>query len=864
MTMASTLLWLHEISRADTALVGGKAANLGELIHAGLPVPPGFVLTTEAYRQYLRENTLDSELERLAGMLFSDDDNAQTAAQETIRSLFLGGTFSPNLLAGLAAAYEKLGQPPVAVRSSATAEDQPNASFAGQQDTYLSVEGLMELCDAVRRCWASLWNERAVTYRRRQEIEQDGIAIAVVVQQLVPALSAGVLFTANPLNGRRDQMVVNASWGLGESVVSGDVTPDQWVLDGGTRIVLESRLAAKNVMTVRVPGGTTVQSVPDDQRERPTLTTVELMTLASLGGQAAAYFGSPQDIEWARTADGFLLLQARPVTSLFPLPEGEHGEEQGLNVYVSFNLTFQGLVEPFTPAGIEVWHALFAGLASAATGRPPVGYLPWVKEAAGRIYVDMTALLRKRSWWSTVVEALSGEDPATGRSLAAWLDRDGDRLIRRRTGLRIPWCALGRALRTVPLPLIAPAVARRRAVNSADRELRALEREASRLTSTEDRLSFVRQRLGRALVRILDAELPGLFVGLAAEGLTRAMLRAWCGKDEALAPILRSLPANPTTAMGIALWQVSRSLKVRGAHPSVDDPEVSEFLQRYGHRAAREIDAGMPRWSEDPGPVLDVLRTYLSHTGDQDPARDFEAGMVEADHAIAGLLRRVGMLRSLLLRPLLKRIRLLSGLREQPKYDMVRVIAVGRHVLGAIGQALAASQRLANADDVFFLRIADIEEPDSDLTVLAAAGKAMYRRDLLRSSIPRVLISTGEALYGPPMEGDTGVLTGTPVSPGVYQGTVRVVLDPAQSGLQTGDVLVCSNSDPSWTPLFLTAGALVMAVGGTMSHGAVVAREYGIPAVVGIEGATTRLRTGDRVLVNGETGQVQVLSGDGT
>ena len=862
--MPSTVLWLHEISQADMALVGGKAANLGELIRAGLPVPPGFVLTTEAYRQFLRENTPDSELACLAGMLSSDDAGARTSAQEAIRSLVLAGSFSPSLLAGLAAAYEQLGRPPVAVRSSATAEDQPNASFAGQQDTYLNIEGLAELSDAVRRCWASLWNERAATYRRRQEVEQDGMAIAVVVQQLVPALSAGVLFTANPLNGRRDQMVVNASWGLGESVVGGDVTPDQWVLDHGTRSVLQSRLAAKKVMTVRAPGGTTVQSVPEDWCERPTLTTAELMALASLGRQAAAHFGRPQDIEWARTADGFQLLQARPVTSLFPLPEGEHGEEHGLHVYVSFNLTFQGLVEPFTPAGVEVWHALFASLAGAATGRPPAGYLPWVKEAAGRIYVDMTALLRRRSWWSTVVGALSGEDPATGRSLAAWLGRDGDQLIQRRTGLRVPWRALGRALRTVPLPLSAPAVARRRAVMAADREVRALEREAACLTGIEDRLSFVRQRLGRALVRILDAELPGLFVGLAAEELTRTRLRAWYGGDEALASILRSLPGNPTTAMGMALWQVSRSLKARDAHPTVDDPEVSAFLQRYGHRAAREIDAGMPRWSEDPGPVLDMLRSYLAPAGDKDPARDFEAGLVEAEHAIASLLRRVGMLRALLLRPLLKRIRLLSGLREQPKYDMVRVIAVGRHVLAAVGKSLVAAHRLADADDVFFLRLADIEEPASDLTALAAAGRAAYRRELVRPSIPRVLISTGEALYGPPLEEDSGLLTGTPVSPGLYEGTVRVVRDPAQAGLQPGEVLVCNNSDPSWTPLFLTAGALVMAVGGTMSHGAVVAREYGIPAVVGIDGATTRLHTGDRIRVNGETGQVQVLSGDRT
>jgi pyruvate,water dikinase len=313
--------------------------------------------------------------------------------------------------------------------------------------------------------------------------------------------------------------------------------------------------------------------------------------------------------------------------------------------------------------------------------------------------------------------------------------------------------------------------------------------------------------------------------------------------------------------MDLALWDVSQRLKAQGVTPSVEHPAVHAFLARYGHRAAREIDLGVPRWSDDPESILAVVRTYLTHGQEENPARHFRQGAELADETVANLIERVrreiGRLRAAWTRFLLRRVRALAGVREYPKFYAVRILAGMRRVLGGGGEELVAAGRLDRAEDVFFLDLRDLQTPH-DLRALAAANRENYEREQSRRAIPRVLISTGETFYTAPTT-TPGALIGTAASPGVYEGRVRLIFDPREAQLEPGEVLVAPGTDPAWTPLFLSAGALVMEIGGVMSHGSVVAREYGIPAVVGVAGATQQLQTGQRVRVDGENGLVVLL-----
>lgn len=854
--------WLTELGKDDGALAGGKGANLGELLRAGLPVPPGFVVSTAAYRHFVAANSLQAEIERRARSAPPDDMAALTGAANAIGDLFAKSTLPPEIAAAVREAYATLREPPVAVRSSATAEDLPGASFAGQMDTYLNVRGPDALLSAVRRCWASLWTARAISYRAKQGIAPAAVSLAVVVQELIAADAAGVSFTANPVNGRRDQMVVDGCWGLGEALVGGQVTPDHWVVDARTGSVREARVARKEVMAAREETGTVLRPVPADLREKPVLNAAQLAELTALGRRVAAHYGAPKDIEWALAQGQLFLVQARPITSLFPLPQPEPAATAGERVYVCVNI-LQGLVEPFTPMGIAAFRTLGRGPAALLGVRVRRGEAPPpFKVAAGRIFLDVTPALRNPTTRAAVLRGSGMIDRQISAILRLLVERDrnlggrGPFPFRPRLGFLLP--RLGQIL----FAWLFPDAARDRVLARTEARVRELEARADAVWGLARRQRFVEDVLPAFMPEIIRVGLPAVLgTGLLAASLARARLHAWLGDPTALQPVLRALPHNPTTEMDLALWGVAQRLKAEGVAPSAGHPAVRAFLARYGHRAAREIDLGVPRWGEDPTPILNVLRTYLTHGEEEDPARHFRRGVELADEAAANLTERVrrekGRLRAAWLRFLLRRVRALAGVREYPKFYAVRVLAAMRRVLAGAGAELVAAGRLDRAEDVFFLDLRDLQA-SHDLRALAAASRADYERERSRRSVPRVMTSTGETFYTAPAT-DPGALTGTVASPGVYEGPARVVFDPREAQLQPGEVLVAPGTDPAWTPLFLTAGALVMEIGGVMSHGSVVAREYGIPAVVGVAGATQRLRTGQRVRVDGENGQVVPL-----
>ncbi|MBO3746715.1 phosphoenolpyruvate synthase [Streptosporangiaceae bacterium NEAU-GS5] len=834
-------------------LVGGKGANLGVLTRAGLAVPPGFCVTTTAYGQ-------------MAAQIAIGEPQADPARMRA--AIFNAAIPDAVAKAIRAALADVLPDEPVAVRSSATAEDLPQASFAGQQDTFLNVQGPDAVLDAVRRCWASLWTDRAVAYRDANGVPHDSVQLAVVVQRMIQAVVAGVMFTANPVTGRRHEAVIDASPGLGEAVVSGLVNPDHFVVSGGR--IVDRRVGDKRVVIRSLPGGG-VERAEGPGPEAACLTDDQVLALAALGERVERHYGSPQDTEWAFDADNqFWLTQARPITTLYPIPEGRPGDR----AYFCFSLA-QGLLRPITPMGISAFRVLASG-AAAMAGSPvsnPLAGPAVFTDPGQRIFIDLTAVLRNRfgrAVMSEVFDVMEARSAVVMRGLF-----DDPRFAVRPTP--IVWLSgvakvIGLAFRYgVPSQVIRAIVnpdAARRRIAGISADLRGRLAAPAHATSGQ-RLDHVERVLLTQAVPLLPRIAPGAAAGFLMLGLAGALRKSPLRKNRAepgeLQTVLRGLPHNVTTEMDLMLWRLATDLRAQGitsdqvaARPPAVEAALGEFLGAYGDRAVAEIDLGLPRWSEDPAHVLGVLANYLRL---DDPGRApdliFERGAREAEAMIEKLARRAGLIRGGLLRFALSRARKLAGLREQPKFELVRVLAAMRRELRTVGEALEAAGSISAADDVFFLTLTEART-GRDLRREVTERRAAYEREMRRRQIPRVLLSDGtepEATATRPAEGG---LSGTPASAGVVTGRARVILDPVGAHLEPGEILIAPSTDPGWTPLFLTAGGLVMEMGGANSHGAVVAREYGIPAVVGVHGATTRIATGTEITVDGTSGHVTV------
>jgi phosphohistidine swiveling domain-containing protein len=835
---------LSSIRASDGAVAGGKGANLGELIAAGFPVPDGFVVTTEAYV--------------LAARAASVDPADPVTAAERLRSSALPSPIG----AATVEAYRALGEGPVAVRSSATAEDLPGASFAGQQDTYLNVDGEDALIDAIRRCWASLWNERAVAYRRANGIDDQGVALAVVVQRMVDARAAGVLFTADPITGRRGRAVIDAAPGLGEAVVSGAVNPDHFAVDARTGEIVERRIRGD-------------AAVLDDGQVRE---------LASLGTRIERHLAVPQDIEFAVDRDERAwIVQSRPITTLYPLPVGLPDPDVDLRVFFSGNV-FQGYFEPITPMGIEPFIALGETLRKAfAAGRRDAGSHSPVVEAGMRVYLDVTPILRDAvgriaiqrataigEARSSVVMSRLASDSRVAPPSASRI-RSARRLLPLLLRSGIPMLVL-RVLRS---PVTVPRRYVREIEDATRIDLPPGATSAARVDAFE---RLMRSAPPRIFPRLVSLVISGMLSYVAA-----ARLLGDRAREDELQRLTRGLAHNPTTEMDLALWSLateirddpaSRDAVLRRAPADLADAYrastlppalqagLSTFLARYGFRSVGEIDLGVPRWAEDPTHLLGAIANYLRLEHDAlAPDAQFARGAREAEAMVATLLGRVRGPRRLLLRFFLRRLRALMGLREAPKFHLIRRIWTPlRNLLRPVGDELASAGRIASTDDVFFLTIAEVRAAiaGEHFHDAVAERRATYVRERARRHIPRVLLSDGtdaEVALVPAAAGD---LRGSPASPGSVTAKARVILSPLGARLEPGEILVAPSTDPGWTPLFLTAGGLVMEMGGMMSHGAVVAREYGIPAVVGVAGATERITTGQMLTVDGSAGAVSL------
>ena len=892
------ILPFSAISAGDLAHVGGKGANLGEMARAGFPVPPGFCLTTAAFRHFMDAAGSADELFTALAAVGAEDIDAARHIGEQVRQRLDALPVPADVAQATVAAWEEAGSHHAyAVRSSATAEDLPDASFAGQQDTFLNVRGAEALLEAVRCCWISLFTDRAILYRARNGFSHRDVALSVVIQRMVLPEVSGIMFTADPVTGSRQIITIDASYGLGEALVAGLVTPDLYKVDKGSLQIIDVEIADKQVAIRPLPeGGTAQETLSGEERTARVLADAQAILLAEIGRRIETHYGQPQDIEWAIENGRIYILQSRPITSLYPLPAALATEpEAPLRVMFSFGAV-QGMLDPMTPLGQDTIRAAFANAArlfgyqmTAETQR-----VMWI--AGERLFVNVTPLLGNHIGQKVLGNVLPLLEPGAAQAVATLLSDPRLASTRRWPRPATLW-RMGRVFLPIFSRLLRALRRPHASREQLQRQIEALvadfEARNAAATTLAERVALFDALLQAIFATFISRLIPVIAAGLGSLNLLNRLAATLPGRGHSALVLTRGLPHNVTTEMDLALWRSARAIQgdpaaathfeqtdaavlteefSAGRLPATAQTAVAAFLQQYGMRGLAEIDLGRPRWREDPAPVMQVLQSYL-HIDDPNQAPDavFDRGRAVAEAAIEPLAKalsqtRGGWFKARLARAAAHRLRALAGLRETPKFLIIRLLGIVRAGLLASGRELVERGVLTQADDLFFLRLAELKAlaaaDKGDWQALVAGRRHNYAREQQRRQIPRLLLSDGRAFYeGVSVPAGTGddILVGSPVSPGTVEGQVRVVLNPHGTQLAPGEILVCPGTDPAWTPLFLAAGGLVMEVGGLMTHGSVVAREYGIPAVVGVHQATTRLKTGQRIRVHGDQGVVEIL-----
>ena len=859
------VLGLEEIDKTQVALVGGKGAHLGELARIdGIRVPPGFCVTTDAFRRIMATAPrIDDQLDRLSH-LHPDDRAAIRTFSAEIRRTVERIAIPGDLAAAISRSVTRLGgQAACAVRSSATAEDLPTASFAGQQDTYLNVVGSAAILQHVSRCWASLFTERAVTYRLRNGFDHRKVGMAVVVQQMVFPQAAGVLFTADPVTSNRKVISVEASFGLGEALVAGLVNPDVYQVRDG-EVVAKAVAVKQLAIRARPAGGTRELAVEPESQEQPALTDAQIVRLAQLGRRIEAHFGQPQDIEWCLADDGFQIVQSRPITTLFPIPEAS---DRGNHVYVSVGHQ-QMMTDAMKPLGLSVWQLTAA--------RP-------MTVAGGRLFVDVTQMLGSPASRDALVQALGRSDPLIGDALRTVLER-GDfipDLPGEGTG-EMPPGSTPATIETDPAIVDGLIERGEASIATLKRDVREQSGPALLDFIVDDIQELKRVMLNSQTLQVIVAAMQAAFQ-------LNARLEAWLGEKNAVDTLTQSVPGNVTAEMGLALLGVADVIRpfpdvvaflqcvedesfldelpaIAGGRAARD--AIQAFLDTYGMRCVGEIDITRPRWSERPSTLVPMILGNVRNFEPGAGERRFEQGRQRAAEKEQELLARLrslpdGERKAEEARELIDRIRVFTGYREYPKYHMVSRYFVYKLALLGEAERLVRAGVLREQEDIFYLTFAGLH--DVVRTNQVDDQLIRQRKDAFRSyqalTPPRVLTSDGEAVAGTYRRADVpaGALTGLAVSAGTVEGRARVILDMAGADLQPGDILVTAYTDPSWTPAFVAIKGLVTEVGGLMTHGAVIAREYGLPAVVGVEHATRLIRDGQRIRVHGTDGYIEIL-----
>ena len=871
---------LHEINQKDSASAGGKGANLGALMQAGFPVPSGFVLLTSAYRQFVWKNALQEVIEQLATSVTLDDLNSIASASSSIRAFFENGQMPDEIANAIKDAYTHLGNGPVAIRSSATAEDLPDASFAGQQETYLHVQSEHDVLTAIRRCWSSLWTARALAYRLRHAIAPSTLCLAVVVQQMVQADSAGVLFTVNPVTGKHDEMVMNATWGLGEALVEGSVTPDMVVVDKRTNAVRQQVLGSKTVMVVPTAYGTEEQEVDALQQQKLVLTDRQVELLTQLGNRIETYFGAPQDIEWAIENEHVFILQARPITTKMTekqtVPPGDDSWDMGndatpqvFDVWTRTNIG-ENIPLPVTPLTLTNFPRLFGLDTQMSQG---------LRRFYGRIYINEGA----------IIHGLTQQYGLPSNFIdKMWGSRSG-RTQQKRYGFR-PL----RLLRTLPTVFYQRIHAPKQSKHTPQEFFAQVEQwvttfmaqDLSLLSDSElwaTGLPVWSERGKYVFNTNIRISIPSALFYAILERLTQ-----WWTRQNLAQDAVTGLPGIYSAEVGPQLWHMVHML--RSLHLDnvlLDNDAVTaltllrenvmampcmqlfeDFLQRHGHRCPNEVELLNPRWVEAPEQVLELLTSYLQAGESINPTEAEKRQRQRREEAVTTIVAQLDPIRKVVFLFMLKKAQQAIVIRDNSRFYVTKFLFPIRKVYAHFGQRWAERGWLRRYDDIFFLTTSEIQ-------ALAEHGPASVQEVQTRIANRRTAYEYWLTIIAPDALGPDGtplvdaeqaqhMLSGVPASSGRAHGRARIIQNVQDvSRLTSEDILVTQATDPGWTPIFPLVKGIVLEVGGQLSHGAIVAREYGVPAVVNVQGALHRIQDGQFITVDGTQGHVYLQNEKG-
>jgi len=838
--MNPSVIDLRDIDRTKLSVAGGKAANLGELFGIeGINVPGGFIISTEAFKRVVSETpSLTGSLDRLSH-LKTNDRNGVGKISGDIRRLIEGITIPADITEAIATRLETRGEKqPYAIRSSATAEDLPTASFAGLQDTYLNITGKDAILTHITKCWASLFTERAISYRLHNGFDYRKVQIAVIVQQMVLAQAAGVLFTADPITSNRTILSIDAGFGLGEDLVSGLVDPDNYQVRNGA--ITDKRICSRE------------QVLSDEQ----------ILRLGQTGRKIERHFGHPQDIEWCLAADNtFYIVQSRPITTLFPVPATKDAKN---HVYVSVGHQ-QMMTDAMKPLGISFWQLTAA--------RP-------MFTAGGRLFVDIAENLASPVSRKMLIDVLGKSDPLIKDALLT-LTKD-DFVPSGQDGPNTPM----RDFET--LQEYDPAIVDD-LIKTSQSSIDQLKQNI-RSKSGGELFDFILDDIRQLKKFLSDPRSFGVIMtAMNASSWVNGKMQEWLGEKNAADTVSQSAANNITSEMGLALLDVADVIR---PHPevihfltTVKDEDLSDrlpefngglrswdairaFLDKFGMRCVGEIDITRTRWSEKPSILVPMILSNIKNFGPNAGHRKFGQGRQEALKKEQELLDRLALLpegkqKAEQTKKMIGLIRNFIGYREYPKYAIVSRYFIYKQALKAEAEVLVKDGILSEKEDIFYLSFEELHEVVRtrrlDGTIIGQRRNEHQLNEKLNP--PRIITSDGEIVTGRYNRDDlpAGAFAGLAVSSGVVEGRARVILNMEDADLQKGDILVTRFTDPSWTPVFVSIKGLITEVGGLMTHGAVIAREYGLPAVVGVADATKLIKDGQKIRVNGTEGYIEIL-----
>ncbi|MCY9388422.1 phosphoenolpyruvate synthase [Bacillus haynesii] len=864
--MSHLVLGFHEMEKTQLLLVGGKGLNLGELAKIqGIQVPEGFCVTTAGFQKAIKQNeTFQALLDQLAMLKVEDRDQIGEISRK-IRHTIMEVEIPSNVVKEVTRYLSRFSdEHAYAVRSSATAEDLPYASFAGQQDTYLNIIGKEAILQHISKCWASLFTERAVIYRMQNGFDHRQVYSSVIIQRMVFPQASGILFTADPITSNRKLLSIDAGFGLGEALVSGLVSADCYKVQNGQ--IIDKRIEAKKLAIYgRKQGGTETKQIDPDQQMSQTLTDGQILQLERIGRQIETHFGQPQDIEWCLADDTFYIVQSRPITTLYPIPEANDQEN---HVYLSVGHQ-QMMTDPIKPLGLSFYLLI--------TPAP-------MRKAGGRLFVDVAPRLTTRVGRETLLNSL-GSDPLIKGALMTVIKRDFIKLLPNDQTAPIPDRRNTDILAQFENdPTIVSDLIKRS--QTSIEELKQNIQAKSGL----DLFDFILEDIQQLKKILFDPQSTAVFMAaINATSWINENMNEWLGEKNAADTLSLSVPNNITSEMGLALMDVADVIR---PYPEVIDylehakednfldelvkfdggretrDAIYDFLSKYGMRCTGEIDITRTRWSEKPMTLVPVILKNIKNFEPNAGNRKFEQGRRVALEKEQELIERLKLLpdgeqKAKETKRMIGLIRNFIGYREYPKYGIVSRYFVYKQALLKEAEQLVQAGVIHEKEDIYYLTFEELHEAARTKKIddqIISIRKDEYK--LYEKLTPsRVITSDGEIITGEYKRENlpANAIVGLPVSSGVIEGRARVILNMENANLEDGDILVTSFTDPGWTPLFVSIKGLVTEVGGLMTHGAVIAREYGLPAVVGVENATGLIKDGQQIRVHGTEGYIEIL-----